>query len=195
MSTSDLTANDVRRVEASGQNDLRSALKFITCGSVDDGKSTLIGRLLVDSRAVLQDHLAGVQRGGETDLALLTDGLSAEREQGITIDVAYRYFATESRKFIIGDAPGHEQYTRNMVTAASNADAAVVLVDATKLQWQNPALALLPQTRRHSLLCHLLRVNSIVFAVNKLDALEDTTKPETAGQAALAFSNISHALE
>ncbi len=108
---------------ASGQNDAISALKFITCGSVDDGKSTLIGRLLVDSKAVLQDHLAGVQRQGETDLALLTDGLSAEREQGITIDVAYRYFATEERKFIIGDAPGHEQYTRNMVTAASSADA------------------------------------------------------------------------
>jgi sulfate adenylyltransferase subunit 1 len=120
---------------------------------------------------VLQDHLAGVQRGGETDLALLTDGLSAEREQGITIDVAYRYFATEERKFIIGDAPGHEQYTRNMVTAASQADAAVVLVDATKLDWQNPDLHLLPQTRRHSLLVHLLRVHSLVFAVNKLDAV------------------------
>src|SRR5206468_9612471 len=113
--------------------DTRAALRFVTCGSVDDGKSTLIGRLLVDSRAVLQDHLAGVQRGGETDLALLTDGLSAEREQGITIDVAYRYFSTETRQFIIADAPGHEQYTRNMVTAASSADAAVVLVDATKL--------------------------------------------------------------
>ena len=154
-------------------NDHISALKFITCGSVDDGKSTLIGRLLVDSKAVLQDHLAGVQRQGETDLALLTDGLSAEREQGITIDVAYRYFATETRKFIIGDAPGHEQYTRNMVTAASSADAAVVLVDATKLDWQNPDLALLPQTRRHSLLAHLLRVNALVFAVNKLDAVQD----------------------
>jgi sulfate adenylyltransferase subunit 1 len=168
-----------------GQSDLKSALKFITCGSVDDGKSTLIGRLLVDSRAVLQDHLAGVQRGGETDLALLTDGLSAEREQGITIDVAYRYFATESRKFIIGDAPGHEQYTRNMVTAASSADAAVVLVDATKLDWKNPGLELLQQTRRHSLLVNLLRVPSIVFAVNKLDAVEDPT---------LAFDNISAAL-
>ena len=162
-----------------------SALKFITCGSVDDGKSTLIGRLLVDSRAVLQDHLAGVQRGGETDLALLTDGLSAEREQGITIDVAYRYFATETRKFIIGDAPGHEQYTRNMVTAASSADAAVVLVDATKLDWKNPQLALLPQTRRHSLLAHLLRVHSLVFAVNKLDAVEDP---------ALAWKHIQGAL-
>ena len=155
------------------RSDHESALSFITCGSVDDGKSTLIGRLLVDSRAVLQDHLAGVQRAGETDLALLTDGLSAEREQGITIDVAYRYFATETRKFIIGDAPGHEQYTRNMVTAASQADAAVVLVDATKLDWRDPGLALLPQTRRHSLLAHLLRVHSLVFAVNKLDAIED----------------------
>ena len=162
-----------------------SALKFITCGSVDDGKSTLIGRLLVDTKAVLQDHLAGVQRSGETDLALLTDGLSAEREQGITIDVAYRYFNTEARKFIIGDAPGHEQYTRNMVTAASSADAAVVLVDAIKLDWKNPALELLPQTRRHSLMVNLLRVPSIVFAINKLDAVED---------AALAYKNIEAAL-
>ena len=164
---------------AAGQNGPISALKFITCGSVDDGKSTLIGRLLVDSKSVLQDHLAGVQRAGETDLALLTDGLSAEREQGITIDVAYRYFATETRKFIIGDAPGHEQYTRNMVTAASSADAAVVLVDATKLDWENPQLTLLPQTRRHSLLVHLLRVHSLVFAVNKLDAV---AHPERAWQ-------------
>ena len=165
--------------------DTRPALKFITCGSVDDGKSTLIGRLLVDSKAVLQDHLAGVQRQGETDLALLTDGLSAEREQGITIDVAYRYFNTESRKFIIGDAPGHEQYTRNMVTAASSADAAVVLVDATKLDWRDAALKLLAQTRRHSLLLKLLRVPSIVFAVNKLDAVDDPAQ---------AFTHIRHAL-
>ncbi len=163
-----------------------SALKFITCGSVDDGKSTLIGRLLVDTKAVLQDHLAGVQRSGETDLALLTDGLSAEREQGITIDVAYRYFNTSARKFIIGDAPGHEQYTRNMVTAASSADAAVVLVDAIKLDWANPNLQLLPQTRRHSLLVNLLRVPSIVFAINKLDAVAD---------AAVAYKNIAGALE
>jgi sulfate adenylyltransferase subunit 1 len=162
-----------------------NALKFITCGSVDDGKSTLIGRLLVDTKAVLQDHLAGVQRSGETDLALLTDGLSAEREQGITIDVAYRYFNTEARKFIIGDAPGHEQYTRNMVTAASSADAAVVLVDAIKLDWKNPSLELLPQTRRHSLLVNLLRVPSVVFAINKLDAVEDP---------ALAYKNIEAAL-
>ena len=166
--------------------DTRAALRFVTCGSVDDGKSTLIGRLLVDSRAVLQDHLAGVQRGGQTDLALLTDGLSAEREQGITIDVAYRYFSTETRKFIIADAPGHEQYTRNMVTAASSADAAVVLVDATKLAWESPSPELLPQTRRHSLLVNLLRVPSIVFAINKLDAVDDP---------ALAFAHISAALQ
>lgn len=168
------------------EHDHDAALRFITCGSVDDGKSTLIGRLLVDSRAVLQDQLASVSRSGETDLALLTDGLSAEREQGITIDVAYRYFATPARKFIIGDAPGHEQYTRNMVTAASSADAAVVLVDATKLKWQNPGLELLPQTRRHTLLANLLRVPAIVFAVNKLDAVEDAT---------VAFTNIRGALE
>ena len=177
------------------QIDTGAALKFITCGSVDDGKSTLIGRLLVDSRSVLQDQLASVSKSGAADLALFTDGLSAEREQGITIDVAYRYFNTVHRKFIIGDAPGHEQYTRNMVTAASSADAAVVLVDATKLDWKNQALELLAQTRRHSLLVNLLRVPSIVFAVNKLDALEDASKPETEGQAAVAFANISHALD
>ncbi|MDO5291036.1 MAG: GTP-binding protein [Pseudomonadota bacterium] len=174
---------------ASTPGDTQTALRFITCGSVDDGKSTLIGRLLVDSRAVLQDHLAGVTRAGQTDLAQLTDGLQAEREQGITIDVAWRYFATEARKFIIGDAPGHEQYTRNMVTAASQADAAVVLVDATKIDWATaaPALpALLPQTRRHSLLAHLLRVPSIVFAINKLDAVAD---------AASAFAHIRAALQ
>ncbi len=166
-------------------HDTRAALRLITCGSVDDGKSTLIGRLLVDSKAVLQDHLAGVQRQGQTDLALLTDGLSAEREQGITIDVAYRYFSTETRKFIIGDAPGHEQYTRNMVTAASSADAAVVLVDATKLDWRNPGLSLLPQTRRHSLLLKLLRVPSVVFAVNKLDAVDDGAQAHAHIEAAL----------
>ncbi len=174
-----------QRPACAGPHDHVSALKFITCGSVDDGKSTLIGRLLVDSKSVLQDQLAGVQRSGETDLALLTDGLSAEREQGITIDVAYRYFATPGRKFIIGDAPGHEQYTRNMVTAASSADAAVVLVDATKLDWRNRGLELLPQTRRHSLLVNLLRVPSIVFAVNKLDAVDNP---------ALAFDHIRAAL-
>ena len=169
----------------SNATDTRAALRFVTCGSVDDGKSTLIGRLLVDSKSVLLDQLAGVQRGGQTDLALLTDGLQAEREQGITIDVAYRYFNTAARKFIIADAPGHEQYTRNMVTAASSSDAAVVLVDATKLDWQSSLPELLPQTRRHSLLVNLLRVPSIVFAVNKLDAVADP---------ALAFANISTAI-
>jgi len=178
--------NNLHFSAKSSGNNTQTALRFITCGSVDDGKSTLIGRLLVDTKAVLQDHLAGVQRSGETVLALLTDGLSAEREQGITIDVAYRYFNTESRKFIIGDAPGHEQYTRNMVTAASSADAAVVLVDAIKLDWANPDLQLLPQTRRHSLLVNLLRVPSIVFAINKLDAVADAT---------VAYKNIAGALE
>ncbi len=183
-----MTTDTVTRTDApaAAGGDHATALRFITCGSVDDGKSTLIGRLLVDSRAVLQDQLASVSRSGETDLALLTDGLSAEREQGITIDVAYRYFSTSSRKFIIGDAPGHEQYTRNMVTAASSADAAVVLVDAIKLDWAKPALQLLPQTRRHSLLVNLLRVPSVVFAINKLDAVAD---------AAVAYKNIAGALD
>ncbi len=191
MNATDLIAAYAYNTPAKGQFGLkntpeREALRFITCGSVDDGKSTLIGRLLVDSKAVLQDQLAGVTKSGETDLALLTDGLSAEREQGITIDVAYRYFATPARKFIIGDAPGHEQYTRNMVTAASSAAAAVVLVDATKLKWQEAAPELLVQTRRHSLLAQLLRVPHIVFAVNKLDAVEDS---------ATAFAHISAALQ
>ena len=184
------------RLTSAPDTDTLGALRFITCGSVDDGKSTLIGRLLVDSRSVLQDQLANVSKSGEADLALFTDGLSAEREQGITIDVAYRYFATPQRKFIIGDAPGHEQYTRNMVTAASSAHAAVVLVDATKLPWQTPGeLPLLPQTRRHALLVNLLRVPGIVFAVNKLDALERSDDPATQGNATLAFTRIRDALQ
>ena len=175
-------------MQIDSQADTQSALRFITCGSVDDGKSTLIGRLLVDSRSVMLDQLANVSKSGETDLAQFTDGLSAEREQGITIDVAYRYFATPQRKFIIGDAPGHVQYTRNMVTAASGAHAAVVLVDATKLKWNVDGLVdLLPQTRRHSLLVNLLRVPGIVFAVNKLDALGN--------DATAAFKKIRTALE
>ena len=127
------------------------ALRFLTAGSVDDGKSTLIGRLLFDSQAILADQLDVLERraaGNPVDLSLLTDGLEAEREQGITIDVAYRYFATKTRKFIIADAPGHEQYTRNMVTAAAGSDAAVVLVDITKLDTSAASVALLPQTRR-----------------------------------------------
>jgi len=168
------------------------ALRFLTAGSVDDGKSTLIGRLLFDSRAILADQLDTLEKraaGEAIDLSLLTDGLEAEREQGITIDVAYRYFATRKRKFIIADAPGHEQYTRNMVTAAAGSDAAVVLVDITKIQWQGlPAgqvVPLLPQTRRHALLAHLLRVPSIVFAVNKLDAVDNPQAAFEAAQAAL----------
>ena len=152
------------------------ALRFLTAGSVDDGKSTLIGRLLFDGQAILADQLDTLERraaGRPTDLSLLTDGLEAEREQGITIDVAYRYFATKTRKFIIADAPGHEQYTRNMVTAAAGSDAAVVLVDITKLDLTQDDVPLLPQTRRHSLLAQLLRVPSIVVAINKIDALDD----------------------
>jgi sulfate adenylyltransferase subunit 1 len=159
------------------------ALRFLTAGSVDDGKSTLIGRLLFDAQAILADQLDNLHKraaGEPIDLSLLTDGLEAEREQGITIDVAYRYFATRQRKFIIADAPGHEQYTRNMVTAAAGSDAAVVLVDITKIDWQAKPVKLLPQTRRHALLAHLLRVPSIVFAVNKLDAVE---QPQAAFEA------------
>ena len=142
-------------------------LRFLTCGSVDDGKSTLIGRLLYDTKAILADTLHAMtrtsqRRGLETvDLSLLTDGLSAEREQGITIDVAYRYFSTGRRKYIIADAPGHEQYTRNMVTAASTANLAIILVDARK--------GVLTQTRRHSYLAHLLGIPHIVVAINKMD--------------------------
>ena len=188
-----IAPNPTQTSPTSSELDRHAALKFITCGSVDDGKSTLIGRLLVDSRSVLQDQLDNVSKSGAADLALFTDGLSAEREQGITIDVAYRYFATPARKFIIGDTPGHEQYTRNMVTAASSADAAVVLVDATKLKWKDVGeVTLLPQTRRHALLLKLLRVPSIVFAVNKLDALEDPALP---GNATAAFTCIREALE
>ncbi len=167
----------------------RRPLRFITAGSVDDGKSTLIGRLLLDGRAILADQLDALEaRAGDgrpIDLALLTDGLEAEREQGITIDVAYRYFATRRRKFIIADAPGHEQYTRNMVTAAAGSDAAVVLVDATKLDLTATPLRLLPQTRRHALLARLLRLPHLVFAVNKLDVVDD---------AATAFAKVRAAL-
>src|SRR5919106_5725806 len=149
----------------------RTLLRLATAGSVDDGKSTLVGRLLFDTNSVLTDTLDHVEQVSKrkglerTDLSLLTDGLTAEREQGITIDVAYRYFATPRRKFIIADAPGHEQYTRNMVTAAASSDAAVVLVDITKLDLAPRPVALLPQTRRHALLAQLLRVPGIVFAI------------------------------
>ena len=150
----------------------KSLLRFITCGSVDDGKSTLIGRLLYESHLVFEDHLAALEadskkvgtQGGDLDFALLVDGLTAEREQGITIDVAYRFFTTERRKFIVADTPGHEQYTRNMVTGASTADLAVILIDARK--------GVLTQTRRHSYLVSLLGIEKIVVAVNKLDLVD-----------------------
>lgn len=153
----------------------RGVLRFITAGSVDDGKSTLIGRLLYDSKGVFADQLQAIGRSRhhragdeEFDLSLLTDGLEAEREQGITIDVAYRYFATPTRKFIVADAPGHEQYTRNMVTGASTAHAVIILVDATRASDGE----LLVQTRRHSALAHLLGIKHIAVAVNKLDLLD-----------------------
>ena len=147
----------------------KSLLRFLTCGSVDDGKSTLIGRLLYDSKMIFEDQLAALEadskkvgtQGGEIDFALLVDGLAAEREQGITIDVAYRFFSTDKRKFIVADTPGHEQYTRNMVTGASTADAAIILIDARK--------GVLTQTRRHSYLVNLLGIRHIVLAINKMD--------------------------
>lgn len=150
----------------------KTMLRFITCGSVDDGKSTLIGRLLYDSKMIFEDQLAALEsdskkvgtQGQAIDFALLVDGLAAEREQGITIDVAYRFFNTEKRKFIVADCPGHEQYTRNMVTGASTADLAVILIDARK--------GVLVQTRRHSYLCHLLGIRNIVLAVNKMDLVD-----------------------
>ena len=154
-----------------------SLLRFITAGSVDDGKSTLIGRLLYDSKGIFADQLAAVSRskhkrtvGDTIDLSLLTDGLEAEREQGITIDVAYRYFATPKRKFIIADTPGHEQYTRNMVTGASTADAVIILVDVSKVKLQDDGgVELLVQTKRHSTIAKLLQIEHVIVAVNKMD--------------------------
>ena len=155
----------------------RGLLRFITAGSVDDGKSTLIGRLLFDSKGIFADQLDAISRakhkrtvGDTVDLSLLTDGLEAEREQGITIDVAYRYFATPKRKFIIADTPGHEQYTRNMVTGASTADAVIILVDVSKVKLgEDGSVELLTQTKRHSTIAHLLRIEHVIVAVNKMD--------------------------
>ena len=168
--TDDLIASDIEAYLTVHQH--KSLLRFITCGSVDDGKSTLIGRLLYDSKMIFEDQLAALEsdskrmgtQGQDIDFALLVDGLAAEREQGITIDVAYRFFATEKRKFIVADCPGHEQYTRNMVTGASTADLAVILIDARK--------GVLVQTRRHSYLVHLLGIRNIVLAVNKMDLID-----------------------
>jgi len=164
---SDLIAEDIEAYLH--QHEHKSLLRFITCGSVDDGKSTLIGRLLYDSKMIFEDQLAALEadskkvgtQGGELDFALLVDGLAAEREQGITIDVAYRFFSTDRRKFIVADTPGHEQYTRNMVTGASTADLAVILIDARK--------GVLVQTRRHSYLASLLGIRKVVLAINKMD--------------------------
>jgi bifunctional enzyme CysN/CysC len=164
---SELIASDIDAYLLSHQH--KSLLRFITCGSVDDGKSTLIGRLLYESKMIFDDQLTALDadskkvgtRGGELDFALLVDGLAAEREQGITIDVAYRFFSTDRRKFIVADTPGHEQYTRNMVTGASTADVAVILIDARK--------GILTQTRRHSFLVSLLGIRHVVLAINKMD--------------------------
>jgi bifunctional enzyme CysN/CysC len=165
-----LIAKDIDAYLRQHQN--KSMLRFITCGSVDDGKSTLIGRLLYDSKLIFEDQLAALKadskrigtQGQNIDFALLVDGLAAEREQGITIDVAYRFFSTDKRKFIVADTPGHEQYTRNMVTAASTADLAVILIDARQ--------GVLTQTKRHSYLVHLLGIRDVVVAVTKMDLVD-----------------------
>ena len=167
---SDLIASDINAYLHSHEH--KSLLRFITCGSVDDGKSTLIGRLLYESKMIFEDQMSALEvdskkvgtRGGELDFALLVDGLAAEREQGITIDVAYRFFSTDKRKFIVADTPGHEQYTRNMVTGASTADLAVILIDARR--------GVLTQTRRHSYIVSLLGIRNIVLAINKMDLVE-----------------------
>jgi len=167
---SDLIATDIQKYLA--QHEKKSLLRFITCGSVDDGKSTVIGRLLYESKMLFEDQLAAIEadskkwgtQGGDIDFALLVDGLSAEREQGITIDVAYRFFSTDLRKFIVADTPGHEQYTRNMITGASTADVAVILIDARK--------GVLTQTRRHSFLVSLIGIRKVVLAINKMDLVE-----------------------
>src|SRR5215208_1804556 len=167
---SDLIAEDILAYLKSHEH--KGLPRFITCGSVDDGKSTLIGRLLYESKMIFEDKLAALEadskkvgtQGGELDFALLVDGLAAEREQGITIDVAYRFFSTDRRKFIVADTPGHEQYTRNMVTGASTADVAIILIDARK--------GILTQTRRHSYIVSLLGIRHVVLAINKMDLME-----------------------
>jgi bifunctional enzyme CysN/CysC len=186
--TSDLIGQDIEAYLHQHQH--KGLLRFITCGSVDDGKSTLIGRLLYDSKMIFEDQLQALEtdskrmgtQGQEIDFALLVDGLAAEREQGITIDVAYRFFSTDQRKFIVADTPGHEQYTRNMVTGASTADVAVVLVDARK--------GVLTQTRRHSYLVHLMGIRQVVLAINKMDMVGyDPARFEAIQQDYLAFAS------
>ena len=165
----DIQAQVDAYIETQSQLEL---LRFITCGSVDDGKSTLIGRMLYEAQLIFEDQVTSLQndskkvgtQGGDIDFALLVDGLAAEREQGITIDVAYRFFNTDRRKFIVADTPGHEQYTRNMVTGASTADVAIILVDASQ--------GILTQTRRHSFIASLLGIEHVVLAVNKMDLVD-----------------------
>ena len=172
--TSDLISTDIEKYLK--QHEKKSLLRFITCGSVDDGKSTVIGRLLYESKMLFEDQLAAIEndskkwgtQGGDIDFALLVDGLAAEREQGITIDVAYRFFSTDRRKFIVADTPGHEQYTRNMITGASTADVAVILIDARK--------GVLTQTRRHSYLVSLIGIRKVVLAINKMDLVDYSQK-------------------
>ncbi|WP_087722064.1 sulfate adenylyltransferase subunit 1 [Pandoraea sp. PE-S2T-3] len=180
------------------QEDL-GVLRFITAGSVDDGKSTLIGRLLYDSKAVLTDQLSALARakhkrtaGEDIDFSLLTDGLEAEREQGITIDVAYRYFTTARRKFIIADTPGHEQYTRNMVTGASTAHAAIILVDATRVTEVDGRTELLAQTKRHSAIVKLLGLQHVIVAINKMDLVDYSEATFDAIRA--AYLELAHRL-
>jgi sulfate adenylyltransferase subunit 1 len=167
---SDLIAQNIEQYLKEHEN--KEILRFITCGSVDDGKSTLIGRLLYDSKMIFEDQLASIEKdskksgttGDKIDLALLVDGLASEREQGITIDVAYRFFSTDKRKFIIADTPGHEQYTRNMATGASTADLAIILIDARQ--------GVLTQTKRHSYIASLLGIKNLIVAINKMDLVE-----------------------
>jgi len=169
----DIQARVDAYVETQAQLDL---LRFITCGSVDDGKSTLIGRMLYEAQLIFEDQVTSLQndskkmgtQGGDIDFALLVDGLAAEREQGITIDVAYRFFNTDRRKFIVADTPGHEQYTRNMVTGASTADVAIILIDASQ--------GVLTQTRRHSFIASMLGIEHVVLAVNKMDLVDFSEK-------------------
>ena len=170
MSEKDLISSDINAYIANQA--AKDTLRFITCGSVDDGKSTLIGRLLYESKMIFDDQLSALQKdsskfgtqGDEIDFALLVDGLAAEREQGITIDVAYRFFTTDKRKFIVADTPGHQQYTRNMATGASTASLAILMIDARK--------GILEQTRRHAFISSLLGIKQIVLAVNKLDLVD-----------------------
>ncbi|MBD3831604.1 MAG: GTP-binding protein, partial [Arcobacter sp.] len=167
---SDLISQNIEQYLKEHEN--KEILRFITCGSVDDGKSTLIGRLLYDSKMIFEDQLAAIEKdskkvgttGDKIDLALLVDGLASEREQGITIDVAYRFFSTEKRKFIIADTPGHEQYTRNMATGASTADVAIILIDARQ--------GILTQTKRHSYIASLLGIKNLIVAINKMDLVD-----------------------